>query len=316
MRPKLLLRRRYQALLMFLVLVTLPTFAQERLPATVLCLASNLPTEVPSGFSALSIRDRLFITTSYSSAEFNIENRSSKTIVALQLVFEYYGANGERFGDVVAQTTAGEIPEDEMVSIARHMSRHGASSGEMRHLVPPHDTAHVGGLGWFAAAACPTRVTLTAALLWFSDGTSLDWSSPESRIDPEAEELYLRDLPVCLVEHNIDRLFLALDLDGNGRLVSARGFPPDAFQQDPCDLTEVEGWKFKPALVDGKPVASKLNVLLRLFDRNNVSQFGVLAVSRREASHPITVIDALAPTDAGRPWHILYADAIPQEPEH
>ncbi|MFZ0213149.1 MAG: hypothetical protein WBE20_07150 [Candidatus Acidiferrales bacterium] len=114
------------------------------------------------------------------------------------------------------------------------------------------------------------------------------------------------------MRHGIDRLFLVLDLDNTGRVMKATGFPPDLSQRGSCDVKEVAGWKFRPALLDGKPVATKLNLLLRLYGKDQAPHAADLPVSRREAAHPVTVVDAFAPARPGGSWRLLYSDALVQ----
>ncbi|MHB8526710.1 MAG: hypothetical protein ACYDD2_11205 [Candidatus Acidiferrales bacterium] len=300
-------------MLLLFALIASTAFAQSRNPGTGLCFVRNLPTEISSGFEEIGVKKQCFAADSSSTVELRIKNLSSKTIIAMQLVLEYYGANGERFGDAIAPAIAKEVPAGQMFAIGKRMDGGGAE--EISNVVQPGGTASVDGLGLFATATCPVRAKLTAVLLWFSDGTSVDWSAPDSRIDPESEEIHLAKLPACLVEHHIDRLFLVLDLDSTGRVLKAAGFPPDASQPEPCDLRELSNWKFQPAFVGGKPVATKLNLLLRLFGGNRASEAGDVPVSRREASHPVTVVDAFGPAP-GRPgWWLFYGSMIPQPPE-
>ncbi|MHB8541776.1 MAG: hypothetical protein ACYDCD_12680 [Candidatus Acidiferrales bacterium] len=294
-------------------LIASTAFAQNRDPGTVLCFVRNLPTEVPSDFQEIGVKNQLFVAGPSSTAELRIKNLSPKPIIAMQLVLEYYGANGERFGDVIAQAIAKEVLAGQAFAIGKRMD--GGGADEILNRVQPGDTSSVDGLGLFATATCPVRAKLTAALLWFSDGTSLDWSAPDSRIDPESDDLPFAKLPACLVAHNIDRLFLVLDLDRTGRVLKAAGFPPDASQPEPCDLRELGDWKFQPALFGGKPVATKLNLLLRLFDRNKAKQAGNLPVPRREALHPVTVVDAFAPAYGKSGWWLFYGGIVPQPPD-
>lgn len=300
-------------LFLLFALIGSPALAQSRYSGAALCFVRNLPTEVPPDFKEIGIEKQFFAADSSSTGELRVKNLSPKPIIAMQLVLEYYGANGDRFGDVIAQAIAKGIPEEQMFAIGKRMDGDGAN--EVVNLVRPGDTASVVGGGLFATATCPVRARLTAALLWFSDGTSVDWRAPDSRVDPESDEIPLAKLPACLVEHNIDRLFLVLDLDSTGRVLKAAGFPPDASQREPCDVGEVARWKFQPALLRGKPVATKLNLLLRLFGRDRAKEAGDLAVSRREALHPVTVVDAFAPAPGKSGWWLFYGSMIPQPPE-
>lgn len=303
------MRRKWAVLIVFVAAATLPVFAQKQNSSGILCSISNLSVKIPSGFHNLAIQQQLFTTTEYSSAEFRLHNVSGKNIIALELTLEYYGASGGRFGDVIVQAMTEAVPTSDLVSIGRHMSRGGAS-GRIG-IIRPGDVVSLGGLGWFASAECPVYAKLTAASLWFSDGTSSEWTAAGSRVDAEPTRLVLRALPACLVQHNIDRLFLSVSLDSAGNVLQARGLPPDLSQHDPCDLTEVREWKFQPTLQNGKPIASKLNLLLRLFGPDAAPHDRLL--SRREAARPVTVLDVTAPADGRGPWHLLYAGALPEE---
>lgn len=68
----------------------------------------NLPTEVPPDFREIGIGKQFFAADSSSTAE-------------LRVRLEYYGANGERFGDVIAQAIAKGIPEEQMFAIGTRM---------------------------------------------------------------------------------------------------------------------------------------------------------------------------------------------------
>lgn len=313
MTVRAVLLSRFCLLFLLFALIASPAFAQSHRRATGLCFVRSLPTEVPSGFREVGIEKQFFAAGPNSTAELRIKNLSPKPIIAMQLVLEYYGANGERFGDVIAQAIAKGIPEEQMFAIGKRMD--GGEADEISNLVQPGGTASVDGGGLFATATCPVRAKLTAALLWFSDGTSLDWNAPDSRVDPESDEIPLTELPACLVAHHIERLFLVLDLDNTGRVLKAEGFPPDASQPEPCDLRELGDWKFQPAFLGGKPVATKLNLLLRLFGNDKAKEAGDLPVSRREALHPVTVVDAFAPAAGKSGWWLFYGSMIPQPPE-
>jgi len=313
MRPRAVSRSRLWLLLPLFALFGSTAFAQGRHSGAVLCFVRNLPTEVPSNFQEIDVKKQFFAADSSSIAELRIKNLSSKPIIAMQFVLEYYGANGERFGDAIAQAIAKEVPAGQVLAIGKRMD--GGGADEISNVVQPGGTASIDGGGLFATATCPVRAKLTAALLWFSDGTSVDWSAPDSRIDPESEELPFAKLPACLVEHHIDRLFMVLDLDETGRVLKAAAFPPDASQPEPCDLRELGDWKFQPALLGGKPVATKLNLLLRLFGRDRTKEAGNLPVSRREAMHPVTVVDAFAPEAGKSGWWLFYGSVIPQPPD-
>ncbi|MHB8484256.1 MAG: hypothetical protein ACYDCM_00795 [Candidatus Acidiferrales bacterium] len=308
-----LFRSRLCRLFLLFVLIASSVFAQSPNPGTGLCFVRNLPTEVPSGFPDIGVEKQFFAAGPSSTAELRIKNLSPKPIIAVQLVLEYYGANGERFGDAIAQAIAKEVPAEQMFAIGKRMD--GGGAYEISNPVQPGGTASVDGGGLFATATCPVRAKLTAALLWFSDGTSLGWNAPDSRVDPESDEIPFAKLPACLVEHHIDRLFLVLDLDDRGRVLKATGFPPDASQPEPCDLRELGDRKFQPALLGGKPVATKLNLLLRLFERDKAKEAGDLPVSRREALHPVTVVDAFAPAPGKSGWWLFYGSMIPQPPD-
>ncbi|HKV29364.1 MAG TPA: hypothetical protein VJN90_13930 [Candidatus Acidoferrales bacterium] len=302
------LRRVCCGLFALALLIPLPAIVHARAGGASLCVVEKLPTEIPVSLTAVSIRKHYFVSGPNSSAVLHIENLSSKPIIAVRFVFEYYGANGQRFGDVVAQAIARQVLESQAFPILKRMN----GGGDIPSVIQPGNSASLAGIDWFATAVCPVRAKLTAAMLWFSDGTSVDWSAPDSRIDPESEELRLRDLPTCLIQHNFDRLFLALDLDRTGRVMRAKGFPPYASQKEPCGVEEVGAWKFQPALLGGEPVATKLNLLLRLIRRDQTAKFGEPALTRREASRPVTIVDAFAPVRPGLPWHILYAAELPQ----
>ncbi|MFZ0213150.1 MAG: hypothetical protein WBE20_07155 [Candidatus Acidiferrales bacterium] len=165
---------------MSLAMFASPMFAQSRHPNAALCMVRNLPTEVPANLNALSIESHMFISGPNSTAELRVRNVSPKSIIAIELLLEYYGSNGERFGDVIADAIARQIPDERAFPILKRMK--GGGAAEITDVISPGGTASVRGLGLFATAICPVRARLTAARLWFSDGASLDWSAPDSRL--------------------------------------------------------------------------------------------------------------------------------------
>ena len=274
-----------------------------------MCLSRNLRTDIPAGFHYLSLEKHLFATSSYASAEIGVVNVSLKPIIAMQLTFEYYGERGERIGDIVGAVIAKQVPEPQAFEIGKRMTAGGTAL--IANILQPGDTASVGGLGTFTILTCPARAKLTAALLWFSDGTSLDWSAPDARLDPEPNELNLNKLPGCLLQHGVRSLYLALELDREGRVASVEHAAASASPKVVCDTSEISKWKFRPALQDGNPIASTIPILFRVHDASELPRDTWDHVSPGEVPHRLVVVDALPPARGKSAWRVFFGGEPP-----
>lgn len=170
------------AFLTFFALVPRHALARNGHRRTAHCAVNNLRTEVPASLRAIAVERHLFVSDSQSSAVVRIQNRSSKSIIALETAFEYYDSNGKRLGEILVSAIAEQVRGAQAFQIGKQM--HNGGSEVIPKAVQPDGTARVGGLGKFTVATCPVRAKLSAARVWFSDGTSLAWSAPDSRIDP------------------------------------------------------------------------------------------------------------------------------------
>ena len=304
----------YCALLSALLLCSCAAFGQRSGPGDTLCFVPNMLTEVPPGMAELRVKSHLFATGPNTTAELRIQNASSMPIIAMQVTFEYYGESGERIGDVVGAVIAKQVPEPQAFEIGKRMTAGGAT--DIPNILQPGETASVGVLGTFTALSCPARAKLTSALLWFSDSTSLDWSAPGARLDPEPNELNLSKLPGCLLQHGVRSLYLTLELNREGRVASVEYAAASASPKVECDTSEISKWKFRPALQDGNPLASTIPILFRVHDASELPRDTWDHVSPGEVPHRLVVVDALPPARGKSAWRVFFGGEPPNNTQN
>lgn len=297
------------ALLLLGAVLCFPGSAHGQKESEALCIVRDLPTEVPAGMKELRVQEHLFATSSYASAEIGVVNVSSKPMIAMELTFEYYGKNGQRLGNVIGSIIAKQITEPQSFEILKRMTEGGARN--IPNILRPGDTASIGTLGTFTTLSCPASAKLTAALLWFSDGASLDWSAPGARLDPRPDEFNLSKLPGCLLQHDMRSLYLTLELDREGRITSVGPAANSVSQSVACDTREISKWTFRPALQDGKPIDTTIPILLRIHDASELPRDTWDHVSPGEISHPLVVVDALPPARGKSAWRVFFGGEPP-----
>lgn len=297
------------ALLLIGAVVCFSGSAHGQKKSVVLCSVRDLPTEVSTEINELRVQEQLVVTSSYASAVIRVVNVSSKPITAMQLTLEYYGEDGERFGDATGSAIAKTIAEPQSFEILKRLTDGGPAY--ISNILQPGNAASVGLLGTFTTASCPARAKLAAALLWFSDGTSLDWSSPDARLDPQPDELNLSKLPGCLLQHDTRSLYLTLELDREGRVASVDQATGSAPQALTCDTSEIRKWTFRPAMQDGKAIVTTIPILLRVHDVKELPNDSWDRVSPREIPRPLVVVDALPPARGRSAWRVFFGGEPP-----
>jgi hypothetical protein len=134
---------------------------------------------------------------------------------------------------------------------------------------------------------CPVRAQVTFASVQFTDGSVRIYSSPEWRLGPIPT--LIPTLPEVIPDLPVEApasLLAKLTINASGEVLDvAPAEPADPKLVDWIRSRMGPDWKFHPALLDGKPTDSELNVLF-LIHAKGMTKFP----ETRPVLHPVTLI--------------------------
>jgi hypothetical protein len=275
-------------LLALVCLVAIQSGVQSQSQARPTCSVEHLRTDVSSDVTPIAIRKHAFSVGASASSALTVENRSPVSIVAAQVVAEYYDERDEPLGNVVMQA---------VTESARNFRALGVASPKLlARSIKSGEIFVIGGIGAFALPRCPARSNVTMVSLQFADGTSFSWSRPDWEVGPFPWKLKIGTLPGCLEKTGANDVVLTLKLDAAGHVVSAMFAGSTGWAEiQRCVDQEAVAWEFKPALRGGNPTPTRLTLLLRLDPK-----------SAADIRRPLTVMDVV-PGNSGSKWLTIYA---------
>lgn len=227
---------------------------------------TTLPLSSPTG--AVSIRGGAVLkvgrTTSFSWMA--LRNETDSAITEYVLLLEVFDDSRRRINGFVFHGVYGDTQERDDISTK---SGSPYSMGSISPLGSPIQAGrgiNLVGMSAIVSSRCPAMATLSFIFLKFADGTTKRYSSPGWRTDPflsvATDHLLLGDCFIpkgkgtsAVIELNAQGVLKSLALRGPG-IPNGLGV---------CLRRELSLWKFEPALVEGRPVASQIRLVV-LFD--------------------------------------------------
>src|SRR5260370_33941268 len=164
--------------------------------------------------------------------------------------------------------------------------------------VEPGSTFKLMGMTPFISSRCPATASLSFVFLKFANGKTVTHASPGWSTDPAVviptDHLLLGD---CAVPRGVAApATIALDSKGNLQSFALHG-PALPVTLTRCLRRELALWEFEPAMVEGKPIASQLSLVV-LFDPNNSERWKRWENEyAREVAEGVSVLD-LVPWDS------------------
>jgi hypothetical protein len=242
-----------------------------------------------------------FTPIGWDTIQLKFRNDQPTPVQALKLVVEYMDAQGEPLARVPMYATVNPAVAHVPANVLKPANTWGApvKTGESGEMVGEEASLRTGH--------CPVRAQVTFASIQFDDGTGRTYSSPNWRLEPTPALVpVLRNLPTLPVEPPVslfakvrisasgDILDLVPDANGDARLV---GWLRDVMGKD---------WKFHPAILNGQPIESELNVLFQI-NAKGMTEF----VENLPILKPVTLIRFVwtrdvSSSDAGEKLMAMY----------
>ena len=225
------------------------------------CVVRDIPTawafDTPPG--SIENSSASFSAVGWDTMNLGFRNEQAVQIEALQLVLEYF----DKAGNLVVRVpmyahvnrAVAHVPSNSL----KPSGDWGAPlrKGESELMVGEEQSIRTGH--------CPVRSVVTFANAQFTDGTVRTYSSPEWRLDASIKAVpMLERIPELSVQPPVS-LLAKLRVDAAGNLVA---IVPNA-DTDPRLVGWVRnvigrGWKFHPAILNGRPIDSELDVLFEI----------------------------------------------------
>jgi len=166
------------------------------------------------------------------------------------------------------------------------------------------DTWRVKGMSSILSMPCPTHARVTFLGLMLADGSTQSWIGHGWRLGPILN-YFPADLYMPLSRPTAEKSVLPIraKIDSRGRVaqIDATGDKPLAKHSDL--LEQLGKWSFFPALADGEPVNSEVNILFQFLPDLEAE----IEVDPTELRFPTIVIKAMADNMPLNHWRLFCA---------
>lgn len=234
---------------------------QPSTPESYVCFLEDLPTTWAFNPSPGTIDNSSasFSPLGFDTLNLDFRNEQPTPIEALELVVEYF----DKAGDVILRVpmyahvnpAVAHLPSNAL----RPSGTWGAplNKGESELMVGEEQSIRTGH--------CPVKAVVTFATVRFTDGSVRTYSSPAWRLNPYIEVVPLLDkIPDPPVQPPVS-LLARVRINAAGFVT---GVVPSA-GGDPRTVNWIrnvmgKGWKFHPAILNGEPIDSELEVLFQI----------------------------------------------------
>lgn len=254
--------------LMLLLLLIGMSSAQEprQVPQEEYLCTTNLPVSSPvNGVTIVGNRALLKTGRITTSVWMTLRNDGDSPVVEYATLLEGFDASGKRTNGIVFHEMYGEVQDP------IHPYKQSSAPYPMGPIyqlsspLQPGESLEMFGVGPMVTSRCPATAVLSFVFLKFADGTTTTHASPGWRTDPavrmKTDEMVLDGCPIPKRVGST----AVMTVDSKGKVQSlafgTRIVPAAAAD---CLRRELALWEFEPALVEGQPVASRVNLVVLL----------------------------------------------------
>lgn len=245
--------------------VTRPNLAKS----SYLCNLARVPTawafDNPPG--SIDENNAMFTPTGWDTVHLKFRSAQATPIKTLKLVVEYVDAEGEPIARVPMYAYVDPSTEHMPSNVLRPDNTWGTpvtegNSGEMN-----------GQEVSIRTGRCPVQARVTFASIGYTDSSVRTYSSPEWRLDPTPSLVpMLRDVPNLPLQPPLS-LLAKLRIGASGDVLDViPGVSADARLAGWVrDVMMNNEWKFHPAILNGQPIESELDVLFEIHTRESAN---------------------------------------------
>jgi hypothetical protein len=275
-------------------------------PSRDACVVEQIPTEWASDTPLGVIEQHSVVFTNMGRVEptFVFRNLQTVAVQALALTLDYLDKQGRTIDRVPIVASTEQALKGFRVPFAAEETH------RWENAIAPGGSALIGGIkDGIRAASCPSRAVVTFALVQLADGKNQSFATPGWRLGPipiRVPEISHASLPPridppvsfaaeVIIEASGDVIDVVSDETKEPKLLD---WTRDYLKKD---------WKFHPALLDGHPVSSTINVLFLFHAKGTVTSSSI-DIPRG----PVTMIhflwthDVIPNDDEPDRWTVMY----------
>ena len=294
--------------LIFAVIVVTPAFAPhfavnaQSQQGYTICVSRNLPVSFPPGVpdNVLSALTFGSYRLRESTGTLQFRNVFQRKVLAIEISIEY---QNEGDPSVVVVPFVAIAPQGRSMF---HGILHTELINELNGGLVPGRMEHLNGRNVAIVRTCPTKAAIGYFHVLFADGHSAEWEAKGWTTDPEIKEVPLVVAFSCDSENLNAHLSLQVKINLEGKASDLQLFRPSEW---PCfnSLKRCfERWIFYPALHDGHPSDSTVDMILRFRSERprNMHEWDV--ADSEELPGPTVMIDFVGVRAKPDNWAVVY----------
>ncbi len=260
-------------------------------PTQHLCTVSNLPTSWASAHPPASIFEHWvgFTPMGRTWQSFAFRNLADQAVEAFALIVEFKGLNGKPFEAVPFAASTTDAEETLQLPFATEELHH------LKRPVSPGESAHFGAVyDGMTSKVCPTSATIIYGAIKFHGEAMRTFAGQKWNLGPIPRRFpRAPDAPLGLGTATPFSIRASLVISASGQVIDVVSDDEEHPEVGAWIRRQMkQDWDFHPALVNGKPVEAKLNVLF-----NFPVAGGPPLLTNLEAATPVTIIQFVRRSD-------------------
>ncbi len=284
-----------------LLLISFPVKAQPG-QRYYLCESPNLSLSLPPGVPDGTASSMFFVSTRLrdSSGGLTFHNLFKRKIVGLELLVQYLDENSHPLAQISYIATTADAQQK------FHGQLRSEATKELKKGIPPSKALYMIGESFTVVRNCPVKANLMFLHILFEDARTAQWEMSGWKTEPVIRDLPLTVEFLCESNNLSTDVYLRVRVSREGRVSNIQRL---AFPHWACldNLRKtLESWIFYPALQNGNPSDSELDILLR-FDREGRKKKENWGwVSPQEIREPTVIVDFVQTNATPTEWVIVY----------
>jgi hypothetical protein len=237
-----------------------------------------------------------------STAAVRITNRNHRPINALFMVVDFYSSDQYVLSMTFYLATSAEAAS---FKPAVPQTSHSISPSPLSSSLLPDQSYRDWEFSSFRPAGCPDEARLTVLQVVFADGKVFDRRAAGWRTDPvlvSIEPWTLKGFPIQPISFPGR---MSINERGRAQFVAISTI-------DSSEQSAIQNWltdkisntfKYAPALYDGDPISSEVNIYVRLYPLSGVDPFA--SIPRSWTTPAFTLLDVVSPKP-GKAYELIY----------
>jgi prepilin-type processing-associated H-X9-DG protein len=267
-----------------------------------ICVSRNLPVSFPPGVPDNVISELRFgsYRLKESTGTLKFRNVFQRKVLAIETSIEY---QNEGDPSVMVVPFVAIAPQGRSMF---HGILHTELINELSGGLPPGRMKHLNGQNFAIVRICPTKAAVGYFHVLFADGHSAEWEAKGWATDPEIKEVPLAVEFSCDFENLNAHVSLQAKINSEGKVSELYLLKPGGWPCFDSLKRSFEKWIFYPALHDGNPSDSAVNMILRFRSESPKDMHEYDVGDLEELSGPTVTTDFVAVRAKPNNWVVVY----------